>query len=179
MVQNEFNTPNQNQFNQQVTNNMNRSVSNQSKIQEMSSNSVINNNKIFKAADKDSNKRRLRSQIILIVLLLLNIPIKALIFFSTTYEKNVALFIIDIIDILILIIVIWMIINTIRGKTEKHSNIGLLSLSAFILNLIFMILLLELQNLLLASSFIYKLSILFIIVSFNLKCKCRNNYLIN
>ena len=93
MVQNEFNTPNQNQFNQQVTNNMNRSVSNQSKIQEMSSNSVINNNKIFKAADKDSNKRRLRSQIILIVLLLLNIPIKALIFFSTTYEKNVALFI--------------------------------------------------------------------------------------
>jgi len=172
LAQNEFNTPNQNPLNQPIANNVYRGESNQTQIQEMSSNPVINNNEIFKDPNKDLNNRRLRIQIILIVLLLLNIPIKIFNYFLIN-KKEKGLFFASIIigDIPILIVGIWMIVLTKRGKTEKNNNLGPTSLSAFILNLFFMLLT---SNGFLILAYIYKLIILLIIAIFNMKCNSRD-----
>jgi hypothetical protein len=171
LAQNEFNTPNQNPSNQTIANNIYRSELNQTQIQEMSSNPVINNNKIFNRPNKCLSDRRLKIQILLLVLLLINIPIIIFnyIFFIHKKENWIVLSIIT--DIPILIVAIWMIIYTIKGKTEKNTNIVPISLCALILSLFGFQLYNEFFPIL---AYIYRLIILLIIVKYNMKSNCRD-----
>ena len=77
-------------------------------------------------------------------------------------------------DIPTLIVGIWMIINVIRGKTSKNSNIGVISLIAIVLNSIYFLGTLQFQYLFLLFAFIYKIIILLIIMSSNMECKRTN-----
>ena len=171
LVQNEYNTPYQNPLNKPLDNSMYRGESNQTQIQEMSSNPVINNNEIFTEPNKDLNNRRITIRIILIFLLLISIPMKIINYILFVYRNEGWAFLsIIITDIPILIVGIWMIIN-IRRKIEKNSNFVPTSLSAFILNIMFGF---PLDNEFIIFAYIYRLIILLIIVIYNIKCKCRD-----
>ena len=68
---------------------MYRGESNQTQIQEMSSNPVINNNEIFTEPNKDLNNRRITIRIILIFLLLISIPMKIINYILFVYRNEV------------------------------------------------------------------------------------------
>ena len=128
--------------------------------------------------DKDLNKRRARNQTILIILLLLNIPLKIYIYIEYISPKNEGVFWDILLDIPILMIIICLISNTIRGENTKDANIGAICFITFVFNLIFGFLAHSFDNSFLIFAFIYKLIILLIVALYNgsslIKFKSRN-----
>ena len=156
-------------INPPVTNNMYQDGSNQSQNYVMNPNAIIDNHELFHDDIKATNKRRLKCQLFLVILLFLNIPLS--IWKSLEFKNNNIYLLLNIIvDIFILIIGIWMIILTKRGQTTRNCCLGLISLIPLIILISKQFLFLKIA--LINIYDLFYIIIFIIVVSFNMKCKC-------
>ena len=155
-------------INPSVANNTYQGGSNLSQNYVMNPNSIIDNPEIFHDDIKAANKRRLKCQLFLVILLFLNIPISI---FSSYKNKGIILTLSIIVGIFSLIIGIWMIILTKRGQTTRNCCLGLISLISLIILIAKQIVLIsdDINKIKYDSFYII---ILIILVSYNMKCKC-------
>jgi len=151
--------------------------SNQSQNYVMNPNSVIDNHELFHDDIKEANKRRLKCQLILVILLFLNIPLSIWMTLKSknnnnNNNNNNNIYLLSIIaDIFILIIGIWMIILTKRGQTTRNCCLGLISLIPLIILITEQFLILN-DGIALDVYNLFYIIIVIIVVSLNMKCKC-------
>ena len=156
-------------INPPATSNMYQDGSNQSQNYVMNPNSNIDNHELFHDDIKAANKRRLKCQLFLVILIFLNIPLSI---WKSLESKNNNIYLLSIIvDIFILIIGIWMIILTKRGQTTRNCFLGLISLIPLIILISEQFLILN-DGLALNILNLFYIIIVIIVVSFNMKCKC-------
>ena len=159
-------------INPSVTNNMYQGGANQSQNYVMNPNSIIDNHELFHDDIKAANKRRLKCQLILAILLFLNIPItigNSYIF--NTNHIYILLLLSIIVGIFNLIIGVWMIILTKRGQTSRNICLGIISLISLITLISQQVLIILIGSPFNVSGLFY-IIILIIVVSLNMKCKC-------
>lgn len=159
-------------INPPATNNMYQDGSNQSQNYVMNPNAIIDNHELFHDDIKAANKRRLKCQLFLVILLFLNIPLSIWKSLESKNKNNNNIYLLSIIvDIFILIIGIWMIILTKRGQTTRNCCLGLISLIPLIILITEQFLILK-DSLALNVYDLFNIIIVLIVVSLNMKCKC-------